>query len=427
MSERIEAVPFTKEMKDTYTILFPDMVHIHFLLLEKALNQAGYHAERLTQEGKKPAETGQKYIHNDTCYPALLTIGQMISTLQSGAYDPDRTALILPQTGGGCRASNYIYLLRKALKAAGYEQVPVISLNLQGMEKQGGFQLTLPLLQKMLVSMAYGDLLMCLANQSRPYETEKGSTDRLVSQWVERLGTDFESSWTLNPMMMKKRMAEIARDFHDLPVDRELKVKVGIVGEIYVKYSALANNHLEDFLAAQGCEVMVPGIMQFLMYAADMPMEDVRLYGGSVFKQSMYQVMSTFLSKYEKLVIQAIGIYPEFTVPSSYYELKELAKGVIGTGCKMGEGWLLTAEMIELISKGYENVICAQPFGCLPNHIVGKAMSAKIRRMMPNANITAIDYDPGSARVNQENRIQLMLSIARENLEKSNQISENRS
>lgn len=418
MTERVPHPVFTEEMRQTHTILFPDMVDNHFHLLENVLRQSGYRAALLTNEGPEVSRTGQKYVHNDTCYPALLTIGQMISALESGGYDPDHTALILPQTGGGCRASNYVSLLCKALRDAGMGQVPVISLNLQGLDDAPGFRITLPFLRKMLACMAYGDLLMILANQVRPYEVEPGQTDALVNAWIKYLSKQFSQGSGYDLRSMKQNDARIARTFHEIPVHRVPKVKTGIVGEIYVKYSALANNHLEEFLRKQDCEVMMPGIMQFLLYAADMPLEDVRLYGGKKSTQVLNGVMLTYLTKYESLVMDAIGQYPEFTVPARYRRLKELAAPLIGTGCKMGEGWLLTAEMAELALSGYSNIVCAQPFGCLPNHIAGKAMISKVRRLYPEANIVAIDYDPGAARVNQENRIKLMLSIARENLEK---------
>lgn len=417
MSTRVPHPVFTEEMRKTHTILFPNMVDIHFRLLQNVLEQSGYHARLLTNEGSQVSSTGQKYVHNDTCYPALLTIGQMISALESGGYDPDRTALVLPQTGGGCRASNYVSLLRKALRDAGYPQVPVISLNLQGLDDSPGFKITLPLLRKMLACMAYGDLLMILANQVRPYELQSGQTDQLVDQWIRELSGQFETGAGYDLHAMKRNDGLIARSFHEVPIRRVPKVKTGVVGEIYVKYSALANNHLEEFLRQQDCEIMMPGIMQFLLYAADMPLEDVRLYGGKKSTQVLNGVMLTYLTKYESLVMDAIGLYPEFTVPARYRRLKELAGGLIGTGCKMGEGWLLTAEMAELAESGYGNIVCAQPFGCLPNHIAGKAMIAKVRRRYLEANIVAIDYDPGAARVNQENRIKLMLSIARENLQ----------
>lgn len=404
-------------MKQTHTILFPNMLDIHFRFLENILNASGYHAMRLMNEGASICELGLQYVHNDTCYPALLTIGQMLDALLNGMADPDHSALIMPQTGGGCRASNYVFLLRKALDAAGYQQVPVISLNISGLDSQPGFDLNLPLLRKMLAAMAYGDLLMALSNQTSPYETHKGQTEELVAAWINELSQHFNEGHGYDLKTMKRNAAKIAQSFHQIPVNCIPKIKCGIVGEIYVKYSALANNHLEDFLKNNDCEVMVPGIMQFLLYAADMPIEDARRYGGRKSSQLMSIAMFEFLQKYESLMLDAVAQYSEFTVPASYKELKELGAEMISTGCKMGEGWLLSAEMAELASKGYDNIICVQPFGCLPNHIIGKAMMGRIQKKYPNANVTAIDYDAGSAKVNQENRLRLLLSIAQESLQ----------
>lgn len=424
MSERVKKPEFTVEMRQTRTLLFPDMVPIHFRLLEQVLRQSGYKAKLLSNEGPGVTRSGQKYVHNDTCYPALLIIGQMLDVLESGRYKPEEVCFVLPQTGGGCRASNYIFLLRKALRDAGYEDVPVVSLNLSGMDRQPGFTLTIPLLNKMLLCMAYGDLMMCLANQVRPYEDVRGMTDALVDTIIQELCTRFEKGKDTSLMALKRHAASIARRFHEIPVHRVPKVKTGVVGEIYVKYSALANNHLCDFLQSQDCEVNVPGIMSFLLYAADMPLQDAKLYGGSRTSQMQSKVMYTYLRQYEKVIREAIGVYPEFTVPASYDHLKSLAAPLIGIGCKMGEGWLLTAEMAELIESGYPNIVCTQPFGCLPNHIAGKAMIRKLNAKYETANIVAIDYDPGATRVNQENRIKLMLSIGREKLHNEVLISE---
>jgi predicted nucleotide-binding protein (sugar kinase/HSP70/actin superfamily) len=417
MSERIQRIEFTKEMKETYTILFPNMVHIHFQLLQKILRSYGYKAQLLNNMEHQVVEEGLKYVHNDTCYPALLTIGQMIDALKNSGLDTHKVALAITQTGGGCRASNYIYLLRKALVQAGFEYVPVISLNMNGMEKNSGFSLTPALLQRMLCAMAYGDLLMLLSNQRRPYEVKKGESDALVEKWVDKLCAQFEAGEGMGFRATRKNMEEIRDEFSDIIHVTTPKVKVGIVGEIYAKYSPLANNHLEEFLASQDCEVMVPGILQFLLYAMDMPAQDISMYGGNKIKKKIYELVFMYLQKYESILIETVQD-SEFTAPSSYKHLKTLASDFIGTGCKMGEGFLLTAEMIELTLAGYENIVCAQPFGCLPNHIAGKAMMSKIKKKYPQSNIVAIDYDASATKVNQENRIKLMLSIARENLQK---------
>jgi len=411
-------VEFTKEMKKEYTILVPNMLSNHFKLLLKVFANEGYKLELLKNEGRSVVECGLKYVHNDTCYPALLVIGQMIDALQSGKYDVHKTALIITQTGGGCRASNYIHLLRKALKKAELDFVPVISLNLSGLEKNSGFSLTLGLLRRLIAAMAYGDLLMLLANQVRPYETVPGAADKLVDEWADRLVAEFDAGRGFAKSVMRSYMKKIAADFKAIPTDRTKKcVKVGIVGEIYVKFSSLANNHLEEFLASEGCEVNVPGLMSFILFKVDNRMEDIKLYGGSKAKFTVCKVLFDYLAGIEQIMIEVVNEIGGFHAPTAYSHLRELIHGIEGYGCKMGEGWLLTAEMLELIEGGYGNIVCAQPFGCLPNHIVGKGMIRRLRELHPESNIVPIDYDPGATRVNQENRIKLMLSVARENMQ----------
>lgn len=417
MSERMEHIEFTKEMKDTYTILFPNMAPLHFRMLKACVETSGYHAELLQNEGPAVMDSGLKYVHNDTCYPALLVIGQMIDALNSGKYDLDHTALIITQTGGGCRASNYIHLLRKALKNAGLEKIPVISMSFSNMEKNAGFKLTPALLGKMLSAIVYGDLLMLLCNQTKPYELKKGTCQKLVDSWIDKINSLYIRGEGLTISEMKKNFKMIIDDFSSVLVHHNPKVKVGIVGEIFVKYSPLANNHLQDFLEEQGCEVNTPGLMQFLLYTMDMSVQDIEMYGGSKVKKSLNKIAYEFLERYERVMIQALK-KSRYKAPASYMELKEMVRPFINTGCKMGEGFLLTAEMAELTESGYENIVCCQPFGCLPNHIVGKAMMHKIRKNYDDSNIVAIDYDASASKVNQENRIKLMLSIAKENLEK---------
>ena len=339
----------------------------------------------------------------------------MIAALKSGEYDVDHTALMMSQTGGGCRASNYIHLLRKALKNAGLSQVPVISVSL-GMEKNSGFKITLPLARRAMAAVACGDLLMLLGNQTRPYEVNAGETDALINRWIDTLSSSFVSGKDFAARQMHGVFCRIVASFDAVPIEKTPKVKVGIVGEIYVKYSALANNNLEKFLAGEGCEVMVPGLMGFLFYCVINNIRDIELYGGSAARKKLVEALYAYLCRFETALIEAVSECPKFVAPASADHIRELAEPVIGTGCKMGEGWLLTGEIMELIEHGYENVICAQPFGCLPNHIVGKGMIRKIRTMLPEANIVPIDYDPGATRVNQENRIKLMLAVAGERL-----------
>ncbi len=409
-------IPFTKEMKKEYTILMPNMLPVHFTMLRDVFESYGYKAVILDNMGAQVAVEGLKYVHNDTCYPALLVIGQMIDALNSGKYDLSKTAVMITQTGGGCRASNYIHLLRKALKKAGYENVPVISLNLSGLEKGSSFKLTLPMLVKFIMALCYGDLIMLMNNQTTPYEINKGDSQKIVDKWTKKLSEQFRDGKGWTSKAMRANMTEVAEDFDNIPVKIIPKVKVGVVGEIYVKYSALANNGLEEFLASQDCEVNVPGIMNFIQFKIDNRIEDVNLYGGSTIKKFICRKLLGIFTNIEKIMHDILDKHPRFVKPATYAELKEMVNGIIGYGSKMGEGWLLTAEMVELTRTGYGNIVCAQPFGCLPNHIVGKGMIRKLRSLYPEANIVPIDYDPGATRVNQENRIKLMLAVAAERL-----------
>ena len=411
MSDRIE---FTREMKRDYTILIPNMLPLHLRLARDIFALHGYRMELLENEGPDVVQAGLKYVHNDTCYPALLCIGQFIDALQSGKYDLDKTALIITQTGGGCRASNYIHLLRKALKRAGMEQIPVISLNPAGLEKNSGFELTPTLILQALFVILYADVLMCLKNQVEPYEDEPGACAKLVDRWADKITDQFRRHPRGAVFSFKKNVREIARDFDQIPYTPQDKVKVGIVGEIYVKYSDTANNHLEKFLLSQGCEVNVPGLMGFLLNALDHNIDDVDLYGGSRFKQGLCKLAMRYVWHIEAVIARAIKKHSRLNPPTPYKTTREELDGVLGVGCKMGEGWLLTAEMCELIHSGYPNVVCVQPFGCLPNHIAGKGTIRALREKFPEANIVPIDYDPGATRVNQENRLKLMLSVARE-------------
>lgn len=408
-------VEFTKEMRD-YTLLAPNMADVHFSILCNVFGQYGYKVELLKNDGRSVVDMGLKYVHNDTCYPALLVIGQLIDALESGKYDVNKTALLITQSGGGCRASNYIHLLRKALKKAGYPQVPVISLNLSGLEKNSGFKIRLSMALKMLYGMIYADLIMLLKNQVEPYEVNKGDTKKLTQKWIDDISKLLSEGKGFSMKEARQILPEITKTYAEVKVNKTKKVKVGVVGEIYVKYSALANNHLEEFLASQDCEVMVPGLLGFFLFKVDNRLEDVKLYGGKWIKKVAMKIAMWYLAKFEAEVIKAAKAYGVFCAPATYQHIKEKCTKIIGAGCKMGEGWLLTAEMMELIESGYGNIVCAQPFGCLPNHIVGKGMIRKLKGMYPDSNIVPIDYDPGATRVNQENRIKLMLAVAQENL-----------
>ena len=412
-----QRIEFTKEMKKTYKILCPSMLDIHFKFIHDVFAQHGYDVEVLTNTDQSVIDEGLKYVHNDICYPALLCIGQLISALNSGKYDLKHTALVFSQTGGGCRASNYIHLLRKALRKAGYGEVPVISANLSGLEKNSGFTITLPLIRKALAAMVYGDMLMLLSGQTKAYEKVNGESEALVDKWVSKMTDQFSRGKGFSNSSIKKNLVSMVKSFESVPVNDVKRIKVGIVGEIYAKYSALANNNLEQFLLSQGCEVMIPGAMAFFLFKVDNRLEDIKLYGGSLLKKIGVGALYKYISMFERYISEALDVSNRFTKPARYSHLKQLAGRLIGYGCKMGEGWLLSAEMMELAESGYGNIVCAQPFGCLPNHIVGKGMIRKIREIYPEANIVPIDYDPGATKVNQENRIKLMLSVAREHME----------
>lgn len=406
-------------MKKDYTILVPNMLTIHFKMLRSVFIAHGYNMEILHNGGNLVVNEGLKYVHNDTCYPALVVIGQFIDALNSGKYDIDKVALLITQTGGGCRASNYIHLLRKALVKAGYEHVPVISLNASNLEKNSGFNFTLPMILQAVEVVAYGDLLMLLNNQVKPYEINKGESKELVDHWIDRLSEEFLQNRSYSKSKLRENLNEIGASFAKIEKSNEKKVKVGVVGEIYVKYSNLGNNDLEDFLYEEGCEVMIPGLLGFLMYCVENGIIDRELYGGGFIKSKVNGLINNYLLGIESMIIHAAKDNG-FVAPSPFTHLKKLGEEVIGLGNKMGEGWLLPAEIMELIEQGYENIICTQPFGCLPNHIIGKGLIRKFKEKSHVSNIVPIDYDPGATKVNQENRIKLMLAVAKENLEGKN-------
>jgi len=408
----VNYIPFTEEMKQTHTILVPNMLPMHFKLIGKVLEQEGYKVKLLETSGSHIAETGLKYVHNDTCYPAILVIGQFMDALMSGEYDKDKVALILFQTGGGCRASNYIHLLRKALEKAGMSHVPVISLSLTGLEKHPGFRLSLPLWRRFAFGVLYGDLLMTLVNQTKPYEVEQGAAQALADEWTQTLAEEM-CNGRHSYAKVKKNYRRMLESFAALPVERTEKPRVGIVGEIFVKYSPLGNNHLEQFLVDEGAEAVIPGLLDFCLYCCYNFLLDYKLYGMGKRWQLIYRIAYRYLLGKEQDMIDAIKAHGRFDPPTIFTHTIELVQGTISMGVKMGEGWLLTAEMLELADKGVNNIVCTQPFGCLPNHICGKGMMKPIKERNPDINIVAIDYDAGATKVNQENRIKLMLANAR--------------
>lgn len=400
---------FTADMRKTHTILVPNMLPIHFKLLIKIFGQYGYNMKLLESTSRTVVEEGLKNVHNDTCYPALLVVGQFMEALKSGEYDPDRTALLITQTGGGCRASNYIHILRRCVEQ-NFPRVPVISLNFAGLEKSSGFKLTVPLALKLVYGVLYGDMLMFLHNQCRPYEMNKGDSERTVQKWTERIEQLFVHGGYRNTKAVYREMIE---DFASIPKSQRKKIKVGIIGEIYVKYSPLANNHLEEFLLSEDCEPVMPMLLDFILYCAANTDVSGKLYQYRNIKTAAFRIGYKYLHSKQREMIRCIEENGQFTPPHDFDDLRKAADKYISQGVCMGEGWMITAEMAVLAEHGTENIICAQPFGCLPNHIVAKGMSRAIKNAYPNANIVAIDYDPGATRVNQENRIKLMLANAK--------------
>ena len=402
---------FTEEMRKEYTLLMPQMLPIHFGIFAKLLRKSGYQVDMLTNESRNVIDNGLKYVHNDACYPALLVIGQLIDAVQNSGYDPHKVALLITQTGGGCRASNYIHMLRKALEKAGLGFIPVVSVSF-GMEKNPGFKLTLPLLRKMVYGMMYGDLIMNVANQTRPYEINPGDTTAKVEYWINELITRFDRGDGMSRKKMKAILKEISHDFKAIPVAGEPKVRVGVVGEIYIKFSSLGNNQLEQFLLDEGVEPVVPGLTDFLVFKIYNRISDVDMFGGSWMKKTLCRLGKGYIEGCQQDMIEALQ-EAGFRAPGTFEDLHKLVEGYLNDGCKMGEGWLLTAEMLELIHTGTPNIVCAQPFGCLPNHIVGKGMIRVLKDDFPASNIVSVDYDPGATKINQENRIKLMLANAK--------------
>lgn len=404
-------VPFTEEMKKDYTILVPNMLPIQFGLILQIMKNYGYHMELLTTDGPAIIEQGLKNVHNDTCYPAMLVIGQLMDAIQSGSYDPHKVALIMSQTGGGCRASNYIHLMRKALHNNGYDYIPVISLNFSGLEDNPGFHITPQMFLQIAYGVLIGDLIMQIYNQCRPYEVVPGSAKKAVEICMRTVAERFTGNRLISYREVRRLYRFVLEAFGKLKLDfSQHKKRVGIVGEIYVKFSPLGNNHLEDFLISENCEPVLPGLLDFCLYTIYNGIEDYALYGRSAKTALRNRLLYQFVLGKQKDMIAMIEQHGKFRAPAAFDPIRKLSQEIIGAGVKMGEGWLLPAEMVELITEGVDHIICAQPFGCLPNHIAGKGMIRKIREHYPQANIVSVDYDPSASKINQENRIKLMLS-----------------
>lgn len=404
---------FTKEMKKDWTILAPQMSPIHFQFIEKAARASGYNIDVLPANDKEAIEEGIKYVNNDACYPSILVIGQMINALKSGKYDPNKTALIISQTGGGCRATNYVGFLKKGLREAGFPNVPIISLNVLGMERQPGFKISYRLIKKLMMGVIYGDLFIRVLYRVRPYETVKGSANKLYEYYREKAFKNVENG---NKNEMNKLVKEIVKAFDTLEINDEVKPKVGIVGEILVKYHPTANNNIVDVLEKEGAEVVVPELLDFFLYCCYNSKFKNRYLSGSSIVKTGCDIAISYIESYRKVVIKELQNSERFGYPSSINNLAKKAANVVSLGNQTGEGWLLTGEMVELIESDVNNIVCIQPFACLPNHITGKGMIKALKSKYPLANIVAVDYDPGASEVNQLNRIKLMMSVAFKNL-----------
>ena len=402
---------FTKKMKEEYTILAPQMSPIHFGLLKDAFGAEGYKLEVL-EETKEALDTGLQFVNNDACYPSILVIGELISALKSGKYNIHKTAVLISQTGGSCRATNYIGFLKKALRDSGFANVPVLSLNSMGYEAQEGFKITFKLAHKVLMAVSYGDILMKLLYHVRPYEKIKGITNKIFEKWYEDVRENIRNGKLLQ---FKKNLDNIVKDFSEIAVTAEQKIKVGVVGEILVKFSPFANNHIIDFIESEGGEARTSSLMSFVNYC---------IYSDKFIQERFYGKLAGIKAKaalavtgfYTGFVNRALSRSERFKQEDFIGKIADKTSKYISIGHQSGEGWFLLGEMIELIEYGVPNIVCVQPFGCLPNHITGKGMIKKLKEEYSHSNIVSIDYDPAYSEVNQINRIKLMLSVAKKNL-----------
>ena len=413
-------VIFTKEMKKQHTILCPQMAPLHFEFLEPVFASEGYQVKLLADARASAIDEGLRYVHNDACYPTIIVVGQLIEALKSGEYDLDNTSVFMSQTGGGCRATNYIGLLRKAMAEAGFGHVPVISVNIAGMEKNPGFKLNWSLTKKVVMGLIYGDLLMRVLYRVRPYEKIPGSANLLYKKWVEKATAQLVTG---ERKLFDQCIREIIRDFDRLEINDKRKPRVGVVGEILVKYHPTANNNVVGIIESEGAEAVVPDMLDFFLYSLADPIYHYEKLAGSRKKKITSQLVINLLEKARRTAVEALRESSRFDTPVSIEYMAELAKPILQLGHHTGEGWFLTAEMIELIKSGTPNIICIQPFACLPNHVTGKGMIKAIKKHYPQANITAVDYDPGASEVNQLNRIKLMLAVAFKNMKDTGEMS----
>lgn len=413
IAEPAKRISFTKEMRDNYKILAPQISPIHLNVLEQALNYFGYDVEVLPSS-PTAVDTGLKFVNNDACYPTILTLGQVIDALLSGKYDLNKTAVMITQTGGGCRATNYIALLRKALKQSNMPNVPVISLNFVGMEKNPGFKITLPMMKNLIISLLYGDLFMRVLYKVRPYEKVAGSANALYEKWNKIVSDCMRKGDTKS---FASNVANIVKEFNELQVLDIKKPRVGIVGEILVKFHPVANNQAIELIEKEGGEAVVPDMLDFFLYSFYNDNIKFDLLDGNTWKKLRSNFAIWFIEKIKKPIYKALE-GTKFGTPTHISRLAEMASEIVSLGNISGEGWFLTAEMLELMHHKTNNIICMQPFACLPNHVTGKGVMKVLKEHNPHANIVAIDYDPGASEVNQINRIKLMMSVAFTNLDK---------
>ena len=408
---------FTEEMKEQgYTILAPQMAPYHFELLVPIFSRFGYNVELLPSVDHGAVDAGLKYVNNDICYPSILVTGQIMEAVMSGRYDTDKLAVLITQTGGGCRATNYISLIRKALKAVGLAHIPVIAISFKDLgEHNPGFKITPKMLLQAVYALQYGDVLMQCLYRTRPYEVEPGSANRLFDHWMTTCKGQLETGESYG--RFKRTIRQIVEDFDTLPLQGEgTKPRVGVVGEILVKFHPTANNQIVDVIEREGCEAVVPGLIEFFLFGVAGGIFQKDPLGRSSKGALGSKVALSAIKKFRAPVNKALAESSRFNPPANIYELAEYASEILSLCNSMGEGWLLTAEMVELIKTGAPNVVCTQPFACLPNHVVGKAVIKELRRRYPESNIVAVDYDPGASEVNQLNRIKLMISVAKANL-----------
>ena len=418
-SSAITKVAFTEEMRKDYTILCPQMSPIHFEVMQAAFEACGYHFEVLDNDNRHAVDVGLKYVNNDACYPSLMVVGQIMDVLLSGKYDVNKVAIIMTQTGGGCRATNYVGFIRRALEKAGMAQIPVISLNLAGIETNPGFHLNLEMLMRTAYSVLFGDIFMRCVYRMRPYEITHGSVDALHKKWVAKC-REFVSRKHMNYFTFQKMCRQIVRDFDAIPIHEDMeKPRVGVVGEILVKYAPAANNHLVELLESEGAEAVVPDLLDFMLYCFYNQIYKADYLGTSRKAAVISKIGIWALEKLREPAAKEFKKSKHFTPPVSIYQIVDYAKPIVNIGNQTGEGWFLTGEMVELIHSGVNNIVCTQPFGCLPNHVVGKGVIKELRKRYPLSNIVAIDYDPGASEVNQLNRIKLMLSTAQKHLKEA--------